>query len=144
MMMPGTYGQPLSCAVSWDVARLSQPRERPTLAQAEAQSSWTMSNAEEMRAPCYCALISAGMSTTVTTARMPVSCASHCDPDGSVLHTISKEPMRNCLSFPRMPSYDSSGSWYPFLPVHGRDAVPARVLLLCVPRLLSPAEGPIQ
>lgn len=143
-MMPGTYGQPLYCAVSWDVARLWQPQERPTLAQAEAQSSWTMSNAEEMRAPCYCALISAGMSTTVTTVRMPVSCASHCDPDGSVLHIISKEPMGNCLSFSRMPSNDSSNSWCPFLPVHGRDGVLARVLFLCVLRLLSPAEGPIQ
>lgn len=143
-MTPGTYGQPLSCAVSWDAARLWQPQARPTLAQAEAQSSWTMSNAEEMRAPCCCALTSAGMSITVTTARMPVSCVSHCDPDGSALPILSKEPMGNCLSFSGMPSFDSSSSWCPYLPARGRNAVPARILLLCGLRLLLPAEGPVQ
>lgn len=91
--MRGTSGQPLSCAVSWGVARRWQPLERPTLAPAEARSSWIMSNAAEMRAPCSCALISAGTSTTVTTARMPASCASHCDPDGSALRIKAKEPV---------------------------------------------------
>lgn len=122
-MTPGTSGQPLSCAVSWGVARLWQPLARPTLARAEAPSSWTMSSAEEMRAPCYSALISAGMSTTVTTARMPVSCASHCEPAGSALHIISEEPLGGCPSFSRIPSYDFCSSWCPFLPLHGGAAL---------------------
>lgn len=129
-MTPGTYGQPLSCAVSWDVAKLWQPPARPTLAQAEAPYSWTMSNAEEMRAPCYSALISAGMSTTVTTARMPVSCASHCDRTGCVLGiTRAYWGHRSLLgntgaywelpSFSRIPSCDFCSSWCPFIPLQG-------------------------
>jgi hypothetical protein len=80
VMMLGTSEQLVSCAASWAVARPWQLLVRPTLAQAEALSFWTMSSAVEMRAPCCSALTSAGMPTTVTTVRMPVSCAGHRDP----------------------------------------------------------------
>lgn len=69
----------MSCATSWAVVKLWQPLEKPTLAQAEALSSWTMSSAVGTKAPFCSALISAGMPTTVTTARMPVFCAGCCD-----------------------------------------------------------------
>lgn len=79
-MMLGIFGQPLSCAASWAVARPWQPLVKPTLAQVKALSSWTMSSAMGMRVPFCSVLISAGMPTTVTTVRMPVSCAGHHDP----------------------------------------------------------------
>lgn len=69
----------MSCATSWAVVKLWQPLEKPTLAQDEALSSWTMSSAVGTKAPFCSALISAGMPTTVTTARMPVFCAGCCD-----------------------------------------------------------------
>lgn len=130
-MMLGTCGQPVSYATNWAVARLWQPLERPTLAQAEALFSWTMSSAVETRAPFYSALTSAGMPTTVTTVRMPVCCASHCDPACCSADHLFWEPVVVCPSSSRKPSFfDNCSSLGPSIPLPGKE--PAQMLWSCM------------
>lgn len=151
-MMPGTCEQPLSCATSWAVARPWQPPARPTLAQAEALSSWTMSSAVGTRVLFCSVLTYAGMPTTVTTARMLVSCAGHCDPACSADH-LFWEPAVACPSSSRKPSsYDNFSSPYRSLFLPGRE--PTLTMWSCLgslepdsthqPQLLSTTMGPVQ
>ena len=113
------------------MARLWQLLERPTLAQAEALSSWTMSSAVEMRVPFCSALISAGTPTTVTTARMPVSCAGHCDPACSADHFFWKLTVA-CSSVSRKPSFLLCQLQFtqPFPPLAWERACPDGVFML--------------
>lgn len=120
-MTPGTCGPPLSCAASWAVARPWQLPARPTLAQAEALSCWTMSNAEGMRVLFCSVLTYAGMPTTVTTVRMPVSCAGHCDPARSADHLFWEPAVASPSSSRKPSSCDNFSSPYPSLLLPGRE-----------------------
>ena len=130
MTMLGTCGQLASCVASWAVARPWQPLVRPTLAQAEALFSWTMSSAVGTRVPCCCAPTSAGMPTTVTTARMPVSCACRSDPACSADHLFWEPTVACPSSFRKSSSCDSSSSLCPALLLPGRE--PAQMAWSCL------------
>ena len=129
MMMLGTCGQLAFCVANWAVAKPWQPLVRPTLAQAKALFSWTTSSAVGMRVPCFCALTSAGMPTTVTTARMPVSCASRRDPAHSADHLFWELTVACPSSSRKSSSCDSSSSLCPALLLPGRE--PAQMVWSC-------------
>lgn len=69
----GTRRKHRWCVGSWAAGQPSPPRERPTMARAQAPSFWTMCSARGLRPIWGSAPTPAGSSTTVSMGKTPVS-----------------------------------------------------------------------